>query len=129
MSIHTYDFHQGEPNPGAAGTPGTALAESAARHWDALHTAAGAVAGLAHLPPEDTPCGAANFASLLAAAPPWKAELAKSALDDIAAFMQSGLTALLAVHAENREPSAAAHALWNEFVHARDAVLKILPRQ
>ena len=101
--------------------------DSANARWETLHTAASAVAGLAHLPPEDRLNDAANFAAALGAAPRWKAELANSALEDIAAFMQTGLTALLAVHTENRDPSAAALALWIEFVLARDGVLKLLP--
>lgn len=102
-------------------------ADSANARWETLHTAASAVAGLAHLPPEDALNGAANFAAALAAAPRWKAELANSALEDISAFLETGLTALLAVHKENRDPSAAALALWTEFVLARDGVLKLLP--
>lgn len=116
MNGYSSDFPFGEPG-----------ADSANARWETLHTAAGAVAGLAHLAPEDTLNGAADFAAALAAAPRWKAELADSALEDISAFLQTGLTALLAVHKENRDPSAAALALWTEFVIARDGVLNLLP--
>ncbi|MDZ4308640.1 hypothetical protein [Allopontixanthobacter sp.] len=139
MNIHSSEFHPQEPGQSSAATPDeghtpapirdSEFLDSAARQWEALHGAAGAVGSLAHLPPEQTRCDAADFAALLAGAPRWKAQLANTSLEDIGAFMQSGLAALLAVHAENRDPSAAALALWSEFAQARDAVLELLPER
>lgn len=128
MNVYSSDLHPGQPGSEAASAPASGVADSATRRWDALHAAAGAVAELAGLVPELSG-GAPDFATLLADAPRWKAALVSSALEDIAAFMQSGLTALLAVNAENRDPSAAALALWAEFVQARGDVLKLLPDQ
>lgn len=126
MDAYSSDLHTGEPGREALGAHVSGVADSAARRWKALHTAAGAVAGLADLPPEQAPGGVPDFTALLADAPRWRAALANSALEDITAFMQSGLTALLAAHVEDRDPSAAALALWTEFVHARNEVLKLL---
>lgn len=124
MNAYSSDFH-----------PLTCAAEyranSITMRWAALHNAAAAVASLAQLPPEqlagEPRSGEAlDFAAIIARLPDWKASLLDHGLDDVAAFMQSGLAALIAVKADGREPAAAAAALWAEFDHARASLLDLL---
>ncbi len=129
MNAYSSEFHQlrshaengALPDRGAASTPDPA--DQFARRWAAVHGAAAAVAGLAQIVPEQESREAPNFASIIADAQGWKAELLRNGLDDIAAFMQSGLTALLAANAAGRNPAAPAFALWTQFEHSRDALV------
>lgn len=107
---------------------GSEEADAIAQRWDALHAAAAAVAGLAQLRLGPESCETPDFAGFIAGAPCWKVTLLRNGLDDIAAFMQSGLTALLAVNAAGRSPAAAASALWAEFVQSRNSLLESILR-
>jgi hypothetical protein len=51
--------------------------------------------------------------------------MAAQALDDLVAIMEPGLTALLVVHSRGDNAGAAARALWQEFVAARDALMAL----
>ena len=55
--------------------------------------------------------------------------MAEEGVDDIAAIMEPGLAALLAVHARGADAKPAALALWQEFMAARDALMILLPPQ
>ena len=129
MNAYSSEFHQlrsqaengARPDQGAAKAPGPA--GQLARRWAALHGAASAVAGLAQIMPEQQSRETPDFAAFIADAPGWKAELLRNGLDDIAAFLQSGLTALLAANAAGRNPAAAAFALWTQFEYSRDALV------
>lgn len=141
MNAYSSDFHQ--PSPPVAGesvahseiaaseginaeVPDSEVwADPIAMRWDALHDAAAAVATLAALPAEKALHAPQDFAAMIAAAPSWKANLMRNSVQDIAAFMQSGLKALLALNPDERDPAAAAYALWNEFEYARDALLAL----
>jgi len=128
MNAYSSEFHQlrsqaekdSLPDRDAANT--AERADVLARRWVAVHAAAAAVASLAQIAPEQDSRKAPDFAAFIATAPGWKADLLRNGLDDIAAFMQSGLTALLAANTAGRNPAAAAFALLTQFEHSRDAL-------
>lgn len=93
--------------------------------WSALHEAAATVGRLAGLPGEPVRPEVRNFPALLQDAGGWRRNLAQQGIDDLVAIMEPGLAALLAAHARGANPTAAARALWQEFIAARDAVLAI----
>ena len=53
--------------------------------------------------------------------------LAENHVSDMAAMMQPGLSALLAVSARGQDATAAALALWCEFHAAREALMALVP--
>lgn len=109
--------------PGPA--PGSASATS--MRWAALADAGNVVATLAGLDPERARPEVRNFPALIRDAEPWRRERAENGVADLAAIMQPGIAALLAVNARGADPRPAAMALWREFVAARAAVLALLP--
>lgn len=114
-----------EQAPDIAGSIAGAMAGSMVFRWAALHDAAGAVAALANLPLDSASRDPEQFAIMIADAPSWKAGLLSDRLDDMAAFMQAGLSALLTVNAAGRNPAAAALALRHEFKQSRDALMDL----
>jgi hypothetical protein len=101
------------------------LADATGRKWAALHDAAALVAGLAGLSPQ--PSGAAeDFLAAIRKAPQARRELAEQGVDDLTAIMEPGLAALISVHGSGGDARAAAGALWQEFVAARDAVAALV---
>lgn len=129
MNAYSSEFHQLSsqaengtlPGQDAANSPD--LTDEFTRRWAAVHGAAAVVADLAQIAPEQDTRETPDFAGIIADAPGWKADLLRNGLDDIAAFMQSGLRALLAANAAGRNPAAAAFALWTQFEHSRDALV------
>jgi hypothetical protein len=95
--------------------------------WTALNDAAAAVAALAGLAAEKVTPQVRNFPALIRDAGGWRHELAERGVADMAAMMQPGLKALLAVHARGQDPTAAALTLWREFHAARNALLELVP--
>ena len=93
--------------------------------WSALHDAAGIVAVLAGLAPEPLKPQVRNFPVPIRDAGGWRTALAEQGIDDLAAIMEPGIAALLAVHARGASCPAAALALWQEFVRARTALLAL----
>jgi hypothetical protein len=112
--------------PLVAGMPlGDGSPDAIARKWAALDEAAAVVAGLAGVPVDLT----GDFALVLDGAPPSRRELARQGIEDLAAMMEPGLCALIAVHGHGGDTTAPALALWQEFAAARDALLAfVLPR-
>ncbi len=53
--------------------------------------------------------------------------MAEEGVEDVAAIMEPGLAALLAVHARGADAAPAALALWQEFLTARNALLTLQP--
>ena len=100
---------------------GKAAASTASMKWAALQEAGKAVAALAGLPPEPT------TPELLRDTDPRARERAERAIEDLAAVMEPGLAALLAVRARGADAAAPAHALWHEFQMARAALLALTP--
>jgi hypothetical protein len=96
--------------------------------WTALQDAAAAVAALAGLAEEKPTPQIRNFPALIRDAGGWRYELAERGVADLAAIMQPGLKALLAVHARGQDATAAALTLWREFHAARAALLTLVPQ-
>jgi hypothetical protein len=104
-------------------TPAVDAAGSTALRWAALLEAAALVAALAGREPEraehDVP-------ALICGAEAWRRDRAEAGVADLAAIMEPGLAALLAVNARGADPQPAALALWREFSAARAAILALL---
>ena len=99
---------------------GQAAASAMSMKWSALHEAAG-------LAPEPMRPELRNFPALMRDAGGWRRTLTEQGIEDLAAIMEPGLAALLAVHARGANPAAAALALWQEFQAARAGLLTLTP--
>ena len=106
---------------------GQASASAMSMKWSALHDAAGVAALLAGLAAEPLSAELRNFPAIMRDAGSWRFRLAEQGVEDLAAIMESGLAALLALNARGGNPVAAALALWREFHAARAALLELLP--
>jgi hypothetical protein len=115
----------------ASGSGRTGFAQAGASatsmRWAALGDAASVVAALAGLEPERTSAEVRNFPALIRDAEAWRRERAENGVTDLAAIMEPGIAALLAVNARGADPRPAAMALWREFIAARAAILSLLP--
>lgn len=110
----------------AAVTVGDGDSRSAlALDWTALHAAAEVAASLAGIRADAMPAAAQAFAPAVERAGGWRLDLARQGIDDIAAMLEPGLAALLAIHAQGGDPQPPALALWQEFDRARQALLAI----
>lgn len=106
----------------------TSLGASATSlRWAALGDAGTVVAALAGVEPEAPTRALRDFPVLLRECSPWRRQLADNMVADLAAVMEPGIAALLAVNARGADPRPAARALWHEFALARAAVLALLP--
>ena len=106
---------------------GQASASAMSMKWSALHDAANVVATLAGITPEAMRPEVRNFPAVMRDTGGWRRDMADQRIDDLAAIMEPGLAALLAVHARGADASAAALALWQEFHRARSALLGLTP--
>ncbi len=95
--------------------------------WAALVEAGQVVAMLAGLEPERPSKEVRNFPALIRDAEKWRRDLVDNSCADLAAVMEPGIAALLAVNARGADCKPAALALWREFVAARTAMLQLLP--
>lgn len=102
-------------------------ASATSMKWAALLEAGNVVAELAGLGGERTSPEIRNFPALIRDAESWRREMAENGIADLAAMMEPGLAALLAVSARGANPAPAALALWREFTAARSALLALLP--
>ena len=123
----------GPPNAGST-LPGAGRAEfgqaassAMSMKWSALHDAAAVVAQLAGLAPEIRRPEIRNFPAMMRDTGGWRLELAREGVDDLAAIMEPGLSALLAAHSRGAAAQPAAMALWQEFHAAREALLGLVP--
>lgn len=112
--------------PSFTPAPGSADPGSPAR-WAALEEAARVVAALAGVEPDVRLSGQDSVPAKIRQADPWRRERAEAGVSDLAAIMEPGLAALLAVNARGADPRPAALALWREFVAARAAIVALLP--
>ncbi|MFN4134994.1 MAG: hypothetical protein ACK4G2_05035 [Novosphingobium sp.] len=106
---------------------GQASGNAMSMKWAALLDASAVVCSLAGLQPETRKPEVRNFPAIMRDTGGWRYELAQQGVDDLAAMMEPGLAALLAVSARGASPAAAATALWHEFVTARAALLALIP--
>jgi len=95
--------------------------------WAAVHAAAAAVGELAGQPPEYRRPDVRNFPAIMRDTGGWRHIVAQQGVDDLAAIMEPGLAALLALHASGGATVAPAQALWQEFQSARAALLALIP--
>ena len=109
--------------------PLEAAADLCAQQWLALLRAAAAVATLGGLESEVATAPLADFPELVAQTGGWRFRVARQGIADLAAVMEPGLTALIAVHARGADPQPAARALLQEFIAARDALLALAPEE
>ena len=108
--------------------PSTSLGVSATgMRWAALGDAGSVVAMLAGIEPEQPSEKIRNFPALISTIPAWHRQLAENGVADLAAIMEPGISALLAVNASGGNPQPAAEALWQEFTAARTAILSLAP--
>ena len=106
---------------------GKASASAMSMKWSALHDAATAASMLAGVAAKPMTAEQRNFPAVMRDAGGWRRELAEQGIEDLNAIMEPGIAALLAVHARGVDPTAAASALWREFVTARDALFALAP--
>jgi hypothetical protein len=106
---------------------GAAAASATSMKWAALQDAAAVVATLAGLDPERPSSAIRNFPAVIRDAGNWRRETAEKGIDDLAAIMEPGIAALLAVNARGADSAAPALALWREFHAARVALLALAP--
>lgn len=95
--------------------------------WAALQEAGAVVCALAGEEPEKPSAAVRNFPALIGDAGGWRKDFAEKGVDDLAALMEPGIAALLAVNARGIDARHAASALWREFLAARAALLALLP--
>ena len=112
--------------PRRTGSPGRRVPVAIDRQWLALHRAAAAVASLGEVPPEQPTAKILAFPERASRTAGWRAGLARQGVADLAAVMEPGLTALIAVHNRGADPVPAAQALLQEFSNARDALLALI---
>jgi hypothetical protein len=119
-----------------AGNPSSSDPKSGARRlaaspmaikWTAVHEAAAAVAELAGIAPEYRTPDVRNFPAIMRDTGGWRLRLAQQGVDDLAAILEPGLAALLALHGSGAPAGAAAQALWQEFQLARAGLLALIP--
>jgi hypothetical protein len=117
---------QGAAFPGAGRAKfGQGLANALSMKWSALHDAAETVALIAGIDGKAMTQEVRTFPNTLRSAAPELRELVEESIADLAAVMEPGLSALIAAHARGASPQAAAGALWQEFLDARDAVIAL----
>ena len=93
--------------------------------WALLHEAGEAIAGLAQLGSVGEVVAPKTFAMRAAAAGPVRLALAEQAIDDCAAALHIGLTALIAASQNGRDTTTATVTLWREFDRARSGLLAL----
>ncbi len=119
MPLHRSAPDRADNIPRAADRPGLAAG------WALLHEAGAALAAIAQLGGEDNGIAPLDFAMRAAAAGPARLALAERAIDDCAAALHAGLTALIAASEHGRDCTAAALTLWREFDRARGGLLAL----
>ncbi|MBH5321331.1 hypothetical protein I5L03_01880 [Erythrobacter sp. JGD-13] len=104
-----------------------ANASALSMRWAALSEAGKVVCMLAGQDAEPDDKRARNFPALIRDAEPWRRDLAKDGCADLAAIMEPGISALLAINARGADCTDAASALWSEYTAARASILDLLP--
>ena len=113
---------------GSASTSGaTSGANATSLRWAALGDAGAVVAILAAVPPEPSDRRLRNFSVMIRDCPPWQRQLVENAVANLAAVMEPGLAALLAINARGADAGPAARALWHEFRQSRNAIMALVP--
>lgn len=100
--------------------------DAAGLRWTALANAAAVVASLAGLEHEHAALESDEMAGRLGQAQGWRRVLADNGIADLAATMEPGIAALLAVQGRGMDAQPAAAALWREFCAAREGIAALL---
>ena len=95
--------------------------------WSAMQDAGAAIAQIAGTVPDRPGPVERAFAASIRDAGGWRLQLAREGLAAMAAMLQPGLAALLAVKARGHDAAAPAQALWEEYRVAREALLALAP--
>lgn len=130
MATNSQSSGPAVPSAGRAGfgqVIATASASAMSMKWSALLDAGDLVCTLAGLSPEPRKPDVRNFPAIMKDTGGWRARLAQDGVNDLAAIMEPGMTALLAARAHGADPAPAALALWHEFQAARAALLALVP--
>jgi hypothetical protein len=98
-----------------------------ADRWRALNEAGGVVAMLAGREAEAADPAMAAFPQAMARVGGQRLAIARRGLDDLSAMLETGIRALLTVHARGANARPPAQALWREFADARRALLVLVP--
>lgn len=106
---------------------GHARGNAMSMKWAALLDAAAVVCTLAGLQPEVRKPEVRNFPAIMRDTGGWRYDMAQQRVDDLAAIMEPGLAALLAVSARGASPAPAALALWYEYLAMRNALIALIP--
>lgn len=101
--------------------------DAATQHWHALIEAGDLVASLAGVEIAPADEDRRDFPALIRETDAWRRERAGHGLADLAAVMEPGIAALLAIRERGADPSPAARALWHEFAAARKGLFALLP--
>lgn len=118
----------GPGNGSGGGAAGSQGANATSMRWAALGDAGNVVAAMAGFAAEQPDMVTRNFPALIRDCPPWRRQLAENAVADLAAIMEPGMAALLAINARGADARPAARALWAEYRAARAAITALLPR-
>ncbi len=118
----------------ATRTPSSGANRGGSRHpasrmaikWVAVHEAAAAIAELAGIATEYRTPNIRNFPAIMRDTGGWRLRLAEQGVDDLAAILEPGLAALLALRGCGVPAEAAAQALWQEFHTARAGLLALI---
>lgn len=95
--------------------------------WAALLDAGNIVGMLAGIEAKQPGKDLRNFPALMRDCEDWRRELAENGITDLAAIMEAGLVALLAISARGGDCRVAAETLWREYLGARALLLDLLP--
>ena len=98
-----------------------------ASQWDAVHEAAAAIGALAQLGRGDEDDAVKGLPDRALQLGGFEYEMVMRGVDDLAAVMQPGLRALLALSAQGQDTTSAALTLWQEFHKSRDAIIGFAP--
>lgn len=120
-------FHSPNRANGSSAPFGGSAISAMSMKWAALHDAASVVGELAGFAPEYRKPDVRNFPAIMRDTGGWQHSLAQQGVDDLAAIMEPGLGALMALKARGAPIEAAATALWQEFQSARAALLALVP--
>ena len=123
---HEFDLAQATMLPPMASPRLLSDVATLADRWEAVHEAAAAVGHLAQLGREEPGDEVLSLPLRAAEAGGYAFEAAARGIDDLAAVMQPGLRALLALTAQGKDTTAAALTLWREFHHARTAIMTLV---
>lgn len=111
-----------EANHGAA----RPAASPMAMKWTAVHEASAAIGELAGIAPEFRTAEIRNFPAIMRDTGGWRLRLAEQGVDDLAAILEPGLAALLALQNSGASAGPPALALWQEFQTARTGLLALI---